>query len=152
MTHKIPRGLPTLSKRVFNTPQLIVTSDLQAIAEYLVKRASGDITESTKAKEADAPKVDYALLSADEKTKYRRQQLGITEDGKRGNLNVTGTLVYKAGQIDADCMELTSYEKLVATAKAQINEGVDEILMYVDTGGGEAYSCFESAKEVRGGR
>lgn len=58
-------------------------------------------------------------------------------------------MVYKAGQIDADCMELTSYEKLVATAKAQINEGVDEILMYVDTGGGEAYSCFESAKEVR---
>ena len=38
---KYKRGSLTLARRVFNTPQLILSEDLQTIAQFLVNRANG---------------------------------------------------------------------------------------------------------------
>ena len=38
---KYKRGSLALARQVFNTPQLIVESDLQRISQYLVDRANG---------------------------------------------------------------------------------------------------------------
>ena len=148
---KYKRGSLTLARQVFNTPQLILADDLQNIAQYLVNRANGIEFEVGQKEEASVTSVvDKNLVLTEEEQRDRRfRQLGITNNGKRGNLNITGTLVAKAGEIDADCMELTSYEKLYSTFQKQVNEGIQELVLHVNSGGGSAFSCFEMAKEVK---
>lgn len=148
---KYKRGSLTLARQVFNTPQLILADDLQNIAQYLVNRANGIEYEVEKKEETlETSAVDKNLVLTEEEQRDRRfRQLGITNNGKRGNLNITGTLVAKAGEIDADCMELTSYEKLHSTFQKQVNEGIQELVLHVNSGGGSAFSCFEMAKEVK---
>ena len=148
---KYKRGSLTLARQVFNTPQLILADDLQNIAQYLVNRANGIEFEVGQKEEAlETSAVDKNLVLTEEEQRDRRfRQLGITNNGKRGNLNITGTLVAKAGEIDADCMELTSYEKLYSTFQKQVNEGIQELVLHVNSGGGSAFSCFEMAKEVK---
>ena len=148
---KYKRGSLTLARQVFNTPQLILADDLQNIAQYLVNRANGIEYEVEQKEEQLVTSVaDKNLVLTEEEQRDRRfRQLGITNDGKRGNLNITGTLVAKAGEIDADCMELTSYEKLHTTFQKQVNEGIQELVLHVNSGGGSAFSCFEMAKEVK---
>ena len=148
---KYKRGSLTLARQVFNTPQLILADDLQNIAQYLVNRANGIEYEIEQKEEQLVTSVaDKNLVLTEEEQRDRRfRQLGITNNGKRGNLNITGTLVAKAGEIDADCMELTSYEKLHSTFQKQVNEGIQELVLHVNSGGGSAFSCFEMAKEVK---
>ena len=148
---KYKRGSLTLARQVFNTPQLILADDLQNIAQYLVNRANGiEYEVEQKEEQLLTSVVDKNLVLTQEEQRDRRfRQLGITNNGKRGNLNITGTLVAKAGEIDADCMELTSYEKLHATFQKQVNEGIQELVLHVNSGGGSAFSCFEMAKEVK---
>ena len=98
---KFKRGSLTLARQVFNTPQLILADDLQSIAQYLVNRANGiDIDVEALEK----PEIE-AFVSDENERERKLSRLGITNEGKRGNLDVTGTLVAKAGNIDADCME-----------------------------------------------
>lgn len=148
---KYKRGSLTLARQVFNTPQLILADDLQNIAQYLVNRANGiEFEVEQKEEDLETSVVDKKLVLTEEEERDRRfRQLGITNNGKRGNLNITGTLVAKAGEIDADCMELTSYEKLHSTFQKQVNEGIQELVLHVNSGGGSAFSCFEMAKEVK---
>ena len=148
---KYKRGSLTLARQVFNTPQLILADDLQNIAQYLVNRANGIEYEVEQKEEQLVTSVaDKNLVLTEEEQRDRRfRQIGITNNGKRGNLNITGTLVAKAGEIDADCMELTSYEKLHTTFQKQVNEGIQELVLHVNSGGGSAFSCFEMAKEVK---
>ena len=148
---KYKRGSLTLARQVFNTPQLILADDLQNIAQYLVNRANGiEYEVEQKEEQLVTSVVDKNLVLTEEEQRDRRfRQLGITNNGKRGNLNITGTLVAKAGEIDADCMELTSYEKLHTTFQKQVNEGIQELVLHVNSGGGSAFSCFEMAKEVK---
>lgn len=150
---KFKRGSLTLARQVFNTPQLIISEDLQTIAQYLVNRANGDVIETSLEQRKDIEKEESLEVLAnytneDEKQRYFRR-LGISPDGKRGYLDVSGTLVAKAGQIDADCMELTSYEGLYNQFVKQVNEGIQELVMEVSSGGGSAFSCFEMAQQVR---
>lgn len=147
---KFKRGSLTLARQVFNTPQLILADDLQNIAQYLVNRANGIEMDLESFENNDEVEKELRQpLSEEEQRERKYRQLGITNDGKRGNLNVTGTLVPKAGSIDADCMELTSYEKLHNTFVQQVNEGIEELVLHVDSGGGSAFSCFEMATEVK---
>lgn len=144
---KFKRGSLTLARQVFNTPQLILADDLQNIAQYLVNRANGIGFE---AENLETEKTDIEAFASDEERRERQlTRLGITNDGKRGNLDVTGTLVAKAGNIDADCMELTSYEGMYDKFSKQVSEGIEELVLHVDSGGGSAFSCFEMAKEVK---
>ncbi|QEP53202.1 putative head maturation protease [Acinetobacter phage BS46] len=152
---KYKRGSLALARQVFNTPQLIIESDLQRISQFLVDRANG-VELFTSNKDVDknteiTAEVLQSLASYDneEDRKSYQKAIGITNDGKRGNLFVEGTLVAKAGEIDADCMELTSYEKLFSTFQMQVKEGIQELLITVDSGGGAAFSCFEMAQEVK---
>ena len=149
---KYKRGSLTLARQVFNTPQLILADDLQNIAQYLVNRANGVELEQTKQDKDLVKQPSLEQLASysndDEKQRYHKR-LGITNDGKRANLEIVGTLVAKAGEIDADCMELTSYEKLFNTFQLQVKEGVEELVLHVDSGGGSAFSCFEMAQEVK---
>ena len=147
---KYKRGSLTLARQVFNTPQLVLADDLQAIAQFLVNRANGVEMESEYVNvKDDTPKFELSANPTEEDIiKYERAINGISEDGTTGYLDVTGTLVAKHDDFNA-CMGFTSYEKLYSQFEKQVSMGIEKVVLNVDSGGGSAFSCFEMASQVK---
>ena len=148
---KYKRGSLTLARMVFNTPQLVLADDLQAIAQFLVNRANGVVMDSDfiNAKEEDEVNFELSANPTEEDIiKYERAINGISEDGTTGFLDITGTLVAKHDNFNA-CMGFTSYEKLYSQFEKQVDMGVEKLVLNVDSGGGSAFSCFEMASQVK---
>ena len=148
---KYKRGSLTLARMVFNTPQLVLADDLQAIAQFLVNRANGVVMDSDfiNAKEEDEVNFELSANPTEEDIiKYERAINGISEDGTTGFLDITGTLVAKHDDFNA-CMGFTSYEKLYSQFEKQVSMGVEKLVLNVDSGGGSAFSCFEMASQVK---
>ena len=148
---KYKRGSLTLARMVFNTPQLVLADDLQAIAQFLVNRANGVVMDSDfiDAKEEDEVNFELSANPTEEDIiKYERAINGISEDGTTGFLDITGTLVAKHDDFNA-CMGFTSYEKLYSQFEKQVDMGVEKLVLNVDSGGGSAFSCFEMASQVK---
>ena len=147
------RNLTRLKEKVFNSPLLITEASLLPITSYL---KNPERTFNTSNREVDD---QLELLSSFDYSKrldsYEEEQLneikeraGVNPETGVGLIPIEGTLVAKAGQIDG-CVELTSYEKLKALTKLQINLGVKSIVYVVDSGGGQAYLAFSTAKDLR---
>lgn len=147
---KYKRGSLTLARQVFNTPQLVLADDLQAIAQFLVNRANGVEMDSEYVNvKDDTPKFELSANPTEEDIiKYERAVNGISEDGTTGHLDVTGTLVAKHDDFNA-CMGFTSYEKLYSQFEKQVSMGIEKLVLNVDSGGGSAFSCFEMASQVK---
>ena len=147
---KYKRGSLTLARQVFNTPQLVLADDLQAIAQFLVNRANGVEMDSEYVNvKDDTPKFELSANPTEEEIiKYERAINGISEDGTTGYLDVTGTLVAKHDDFNA-CMGFTSYEKLYSQFEKQVSMGIEKVVLNVDSGGGSAFSCFEMATQVK---
>ena len=147
---KYKRGSLTLARQVFNTPQLVLADDLQAIAQFLVNRANGVEMDSEYVNvKDDTPKFELSANPTEEDIiKYERAINGISEDGTTGYLDVTGTLVAKHDDFNA-CMGFTSYEKLYSQFEKQVDMGIEKVVLNVDSGGGEARTAFEMADQFK---
>ena len=147
---KYKRGSLTLARRVFNTTQLVLADDLQAIAQFLVNRANGVEMDSEYVNvKDDTPKFELSANPTEEDIiKYERAINGISEDGTTGYLDVTGTLVAKHDDFNA-CMGFTSYEKLYSQFEKQVSMGIEKVVLNVDSGGGEARTAFEMADQFK---
>ena len=147
---KYKRGSLTLARQVFNTPQLVLADDLQAIAQFLVNRANGVEMESEYVNvKDDTPKFELSANPTEEDIiKYERAINGVSEDGTTGYLDVTGTLVAKHDDFNA-CMGFTSYEKLYSQFEKQVSMGIEKVVLNVDSGGGEARTAFEMADQFK---
>lgn len=137
----------TLGSMVFNKPQLISLDEMQPIVNYLANPnktlASFDIKK-------DVGEV-LTLADFDNDSMYQRYkltELGINPDTMVGTLNVTGTLTYRAGIKNSECMELTSYESLKKQTEAMVENGAKRIVLMVDSGGGMAHGNFSAANFI----
>lgn len=140
MAHK----LLNLASRVFNKPQFMLLEDFNNIVEYLVDRNNENVTIDT------SPKEELRYEGDRDSEHYKLYRLGINPETMQGTLDISGTLVYRAGQSEGLCSgELISYEKLEKQFKAQIDAGITSAVMVIDSGGGEAYGCFEAANNVK---
>jgi signal peptide peptidase SppA len=128
MSHKLTR----LSKSILEQPQLITASKFEEIAEVLENRNKGLYKEA-----------DSANLIAD-----KESSSGLVAD-KVGVLKVEGPTTYKPSGFEALCGGC-SYVDLIHQMEnlCSIPE-LDTILMMINSGGGEAYRCFESARTLR---
>lgn len=134
--------------RVFNKPQFITVEAFQPLVDYLSN------PERTVALKLSKPEDEVLKLRSDfesdnEYSRYKLKSLGINPDTNVGYLHIKDVLVNREGQLNADCVELTSYEKLKKTFKAQVEYGITSCVLMVDSGGGEAYGCFEAANSVK---
>ena len=149
---KYKRGSLTLARRVFDTPQLILSEDLQTIAQFLVNRANGIENESDfvyeNKVEVDTTEQANVDLTQEEQLIIDRKRLGVSADGKVGTLDIVGTLVAKHDDFNA-CMGFTSYEKLYSQFEKQVSMGIEKVVLNVDSGGGEARTAFEMADQFK---
>lgn len=134
--------------RVFNKPQLITLESFQPIVDYLADPQRASALKLSKPVEQE--KLLRSDFDSEEAYNNRRlKRMGINPETMVGYLEIKDTLVNRSGQLNADCMELTSYEGLKQTFKAQVAEGIKHCVLMVDSGGGEAYGCFEAANSVQ---
>lgn len=140
MAHK----LLNLASRVFNKPQFMLLEDFNNIVEYLVDRNNENVVIDPK------PKEEMRYDGDRDSENYKLYRLGINPETMQGTLDVSGTLVYRAGQSEGLCSgELISYEKLENQFRAQVNAGITSAVLTIDSGGGEAYGCFEAANNIK---
>lgn len=134
---------------VFNRPQLIALDQLQPIINYLSAPDRATTLQLNKSEEGE-PKLQLSDFSSREKyDRYRLADMGINPDTMVGTLDISGSLMYRKGSMGANCRELTSYEGLKQQTQAMINEGVESIVMMVDSGGGMAYGMFAAADHIK---
>ena len=140
------RGQNLLSK-VYNKPLLITHTDLQPIADYLSnpERAASlrfDTVVENTPKLADFNSEDL----------YRKavlQYYDINPDTMTGVLNVDGVLVNKEGQMNAQCVELTSYQGLKKRFEAQVSQGMRSCVLMISSGGGECFGAWSTANYIK---
>lgn len=126
--HKLHR---LAMEKIYNKPLLIVQEALEPILDYLENR-----NESLSAAEA-------AIIS-DNSSRY--SQAGIAETV--GFIPIHGSLSYEKTWMAALC-QLSSYQQILEDVEMLIDQGAKTIVLDQDSGGGECYGCFETARAIR---
>ena len=130
MSHKLLR----LSAEVFNTPQLITAEAFSPILDYLSSRNSGLIKMM---KDTD----DYEDEDTDKKPKT--QVIGGV-----AFIRIEGPLTYRPQRMMC-APDGVSYLGIMEQVAEAISLGADTVVFEHASGGGQAFSCFLCANEVR---
>ena len=123
-------SLLKLTQRLCNRPHLISVVDLHSVVNYLDARNNG------------VAEMRLNGVAAEHREPHYNQEF------QKGLLPIEGTLtnIHYQGL----CGESgVSYESLVADVEKLISLGAKEIVLDVDSGGGEAYGCFEAASLIK---
>lgn len=137
-----------INSMVFNKPLLVTLDALQPITDYLSDPERAASLKLERPEEESLLKLE-SFNSEDEYQKYKLQKLGINPETMVGVLDVSGSLVYRAGQMNANCTELTSYEGLKKQAEQQIEAGAKTLVLKVDSNGGMAHGMFSAANHIK---
>lgn len=124
MAHKVLR----LSRSLLNKPFLIQQDKLTEIYDYL-----------------DSRNKDACFETDDEC--YESGVKGVVENGV-GTLHIQGPLTAKPTGYEFLCGGM-NYEQIRHDMDTFVAQGAKVVFMDVDSGGGEAHTCFETARYVR---
>ena len=140
------RGQSLLGK-IYNKALLITLNDLQPIVDYLSnpeRVASLRFEQDTQI----SPQLsDYSLQ--EEYDRAMMTYLDINPETKVGVLNIDGTLVNREGQMNSQCVELTSYQSLKKRFESRIEMGMQSCVMMINSGGGECFGAWSTANYVQ---
>lgn len=123
------------TEMIYSQPHLITQESFKVITDYLQARNKGmlDISDMDDFNEDDDDE--------NEDQNYDPQL-------KIGVIKVCGSLTNKP--VMTMCGEVgTSYEGILDQAEDLIEMGATNIILQVDSGGGEAFGCFVSAQQLR---
>lgn len=140
------RGQNLLTK-VFNKPLLITLEDLQPISDYL---SNPERVASLKFENNQdvAPKLDN-FNSEEAYKKAVLSHYDINPNTMTGLLNVDGVLVNREGQLNSQCVELTSYQGLKKRFELQVAQGMKSCVLMISSGGGEAFGAWSTASYIK---
>ncbi len=123
--------LTRLTASIVNKPQLMEATALTDIVALLLERNEGRVA-----------------LAIDGGRERNAKELGYDPKIGVGYLSIDGPLTYL--EYEPMCGEApTSYQRLTQEFKALVNAGAKTIVLDVDSPGGEAYACFETAANLR---
>lgn len=131
---------PHLASQAFGVPLYVTQEVLAGVKSLLVPRMLGSQSDIMAA-DSMPDGVDPKPLEAGAESRYRLGGLAV--------IPVHGIVVARRGQMDNLCTELTSYEWLrsqLATALA--DERVKEVVLDINSGGGQAVGCKELADYI----
>lgn len=140
------RGQNLLNK-IYNKPLLISLDELQPIADYL---SSPERVASLKFEKdlLEPPKLeDFSFEDQYQKAVFK--YLDINPVTMTGVLNIDGVLVNREGQMNSQCVELTSYQSLKKRFEMQVEQGMKSCVLMVSSGGGEAFGAWSTANYVK---
>jgi len=124
MSHQVFR---VASKYLYNKPLLTTQTQLEDLVDYVDSRGAEMAVKqelSEKAEDGSLGEGDIAIIP------------------------VSGALTYEETWMDAMC-GMSSYQGILNMTRQAVKEGFTTIIYDVNSGGGEAYSCFESAQDIK---
>lgn len=126
-----------LSQLLFNRPLLASGGTVQEVlAQYYLATEHG-------------PEFVGLGKKVTMETEYNTRVFKGTDGTKMGILPVKGMLVYEETGWETLC-GMTAYESLQAKAEKMIfDDKVEHIILEVNSGGGMAYGCFETAQYIK---
>ena len=121
-----------LTQKIVNKPQLMYAPSLEGVLQILTDRNNG-------------VEVELAIGGGRER---KVEELCYMPETQVGVLSVDGPLTYL--EYEPMCGAApSSYQKLSAEFAAMVKAGAKTVVLDVDSPGGEAYACFETAKSIR---
>ena len=123
--------LKLLTKKLNNTPHLIDPQSFQGIVDYLSDRNKGEMVISSANKSSDG-----------------ERYLQYNQDTRVGLIEIDGPLTYKSSGWEAWCGG-TSYESIVDQFNQMLDAGAKTVVLWSDSGGGEAYGMMETGRYLR---
>ena len=127
----MPGKLLRLTERIYNTPHLMAPASLENAVRFLQSRNEGTI--------------ELALSGGKKRDK---QEITYNPDTGMGVISVDGPLTYIEYQ--GLCGEHNaSYQQIKEEFDAMLTLGAKTVVFDVDSPGGEAYGCFETASYLR---
>lgn len=130
-----PHSLHRLAATLYNRPHLVDKQTFESVAGYLRNRNT-NLMVPIPGNDPDNDG-DEDSVSSD-----------MDADAGVGVLNISGPLTYKTTGWEPLCGGY-SYEMLLEDTAEMLEAGVKTIVLMADSGGGEAYGCFESTDEFR---
>lgn len=122
-------ALHKLTSSLYGRPHLISREAFQTVSSYLNSRNAQAMTfPDDSGAEVEPPSFDT--------------------DAGIGVLTIRGPLTYRSTGWEALCGGY-SYEMMCEEASEMIEAGIKTIVIDADSGGGEAYGCFEMTNELR---
>jgi signal peptide peptidase SppA len=143
--NEMPRLLPHLMARVFNTPLMIAPAKLEAMLPGLpgiiARRGSHNPDRLARA---------TARMETEGGAPPPRNPGYQVARGGVAILPVQGVLVRKPGQMTPDSTPLQSYDRIKASLTFALNDPqVRAVLLDVDSPGGEAGAVLDLSREIR---
>ena len=121
-----------LTQKIVNKPQLMHAPSLEGVLQILTDRNN-------------SVEVELAIGGGRERSK---EELCYIPETGVGVLSIDGPLTYL--EYEPMCGAApSSYQKLSAEFSAMVKAGAKTIVLDVDSPGGEAYACFETANSIR---
>lgn len=121
-----------LTQKIVNKPQLMHAPHLEDVLSILTDRNNGI-------------QVELAIAGGRER---KSEELCYMPETGVGVLSIDGPLTYL--EYEPMCGAApSSYQRLTAEFSAMVKAGAKTIVLDVDSPGGEAYACFETAKSIR---
>lgn len=127
----MPKSVPRLLGSLYNTPHLATPDTLENALEYLNSREF-------------QPSL---LVKGDKASREAAEDMVKVESGI-AVLSIEGSLTYRYSWINALC-GITSYQELKANVERAISLGAKSIIFDTNSGGGQAYACFETAESIK---
>lgn len=126
------------SDELLSRPQLITPEAYAVIRDYLEARNEGTLNK---------PSVGM-YDSWDEGDSPKQKKPNYDVKSGVGVINVVGSL--SARPVVTMCGEVgTSYQAILEETEEMLAAGIKNIVMHVNSGGGEAYSCFTAVSQFR---
>lgn len=122
--------LKLLTRKLNNTPHLIDPVSFQGIVDYLTDRNIGEMAIDSKSKQKEERYLNY------------------NSDTKVGTISVEGPITYKSTGWEALCGGC-SYESVVEQFNSMVDMGAKTVILWTDSGGGEAYGMMETGRYLR---
>ena len=121
-----------LTQKIVNKPQLMYAPSLEGVLQILTDRNNN-------------VSVELAISGGRER---KAEELCYNPDTGVGVLSIDGPLTYL--EYEPMCGSApSSYQRLTAEFETLVNAGAKTVVFDMDTPGGEAYACFETAKGLR---
>ena len=117
---------------LFNRPHLCTSSTLDNVLSYLNSRNSGE----------------FELSASKQSFNTSTSEVEFDSATKTGTLRVMGPMSYRSTILTSLC-GLTSYQKVESDFRKLISLQAKKVILWIDSGGGESYSCLETAAILR---
>lgn len=146
--HKVTRFADS---QVYNKPHLILPDNLQQICSYLETRNGMSVWKDEL---IDAAVKSNALAEEyKESLGYGESESGCSHlysvENGIAYLNIEGTLTYKPTFFSMMCGGISYLELQDAAKEIAEDSGIKIVVLNIDSGGGEAYSCFSTASYIK---